>query len=61
MKRRLPSILSQAVNRQAHMLAQQASTTIRQRLEDQARAMLADGKGIEATLQVILTARIPEP
>jgi hypothetical protein len=45
--------LTQTINRQAHMLAAQSFAVIRMQLEEQARALLKEGKGLDETLRAV--------
>jgi hypothetical protein len=47
--------LKKIINRQAHMLAAQSFAVIRMQLEEQARAWLKEGKGLDETLRAIRT------
>jgi hypothetical protein len=45
--------LARTINRQAHMLAAQSFAAIRMKLEEKARALLREGKGLDETLSAI--------
>lgn len=53
MKKSSSPHLSQEINRQAHILAQQSFAIIRMKLDDKAREMLRQGRSIEETLRAI--------
>lgn len=45
--------LASTINRQAHMLAAQSFALIRLKLEEKARSLLREGKGLDETLAAI--------
>lgn len=45
--------LARTINQQAHMLAAQSFAVIRMQLEEQARALLKEGKGMDETLRAV--------
>jgi hypothetical protein len=47
--------LARTINQQAHLLAAQSFAAIRMKLEEKARALLREGKGLDETLRVIRT------
>ena len=56
MKKAFKPELAQAINQQAHMLAAQSFASIRQTLEEKARALLRAGASPDETLLAIRTA-----
>lgn len=45
--------LAHTINQQAHMLAAQSFAVFRMHLEEQARALLKEGKGMDETLRAV--------
>ena len=45
--------LARTINRQAHMLAAQSFAVLRMKLEEKARSLLREGKGLDETLAAI--------
>jgi hypothetical protein len=55
MKKSHHAELARTINQQAHMLAAQSFAVIRMQLEEHARALLKEGKGLDETLRAIRT------